>query len=165
MGSRLGAGLMNYSQAHPGTVRRANMRTNQRGVPPPFIMRLTALALDPRSPGPGTESGLTVPNGGGSPGGLRRGVPKLAASGRECATMSKSTRGVRDAAGVPAQGKCFPRGSSRNRSCALRHNTAPSPSSRTSAGMVVIPNLSLRAKPRPPVASAWSIAAHGMVEK
>jgi hypothetical protein len=31
--------------------------------------------------------------------------------------------------------------------------------------MVVIANLSLRAKPRTPVALAWSIAAHGMVEK
>jgi len=79
--------------------------------------------------------------------------------------MSKSTRGVRGAAGVLSQGKCFPRGSSCNRSCALRHNTTPSPSRRTSEGMVMIANLSLRAKPRAPVASAWSIAAHGMVEK
>jgi len=31
--------------------------------------------------------------------------------------------------------------------------------------MVVIANLSLRARPRAPVALAWSIADHGMVEK
>ena len=31
--------------------------------------------------------------------------------------------------------------------------------------MVVVANLSLRARPRAPEASAWSIAAHGMVEK
>ncbi len=79
--------------------------------------------------------------------------------------MSKSTCGVRGAAGVPSQGKCFPRGSSHNRTCALRHNTAPYPSSRTSAGMVVTAHLSRRAKPRAPVASAWSIAAHGILEK
>jgi hypothetical protein len=79
--------------------------------------------------------------------------------------MSKSTRGMRGVAGVLGQGKNFPWGSSRSRSCAFRHNTAPSPSRRTSAGMVVIANLSLRARPRAPAASAWSIADHGMVEK
>jgi len=121
--------------------------------------------VDPWSPRSGTESGLTVPNWGGLPGGLRSGVPLLTPSGQECATMSKSTCGVRGAAGVLYQGKFFPRGSSRNRSCAFRHNTAPSPSRRTSAGMVVIANLSLRARPRAPVASAWSIADHSMVEK
>ena len=50
MGSRLGAGLLNYLQAHPGTGRRASLQTNQRGVPPPFVMSLTALAARPLVP-------------------------------------------------------------------------------------------------------------------
>jgi hypothetical protein len=50
VGSQLGAGLLTYLRAHPGNVRRANLRANQGAVPPPFIMSLMALAARPLIP-------------------------------------------------------------------------------------------------------------------
>ena len=90
-------------------------------------------------------------NCGGVPGGCGSGV---ATSGHDVSTRSKPTRGTRGAAVGVCHGKCFPIGSSLNISCAFPHNNAPSPSNRTRAGMVVMPNLSRSSWPRFPEASA-----------
>ncbi len=100
-GRRLGAGLLTNLRAHPGNVRRAHLRANQRALPPPFVMSLTALMARPLR---GHRvlcraRGHTILCRGGclKCGGLAGWSPEwdfpLTISGKERATMSKSTSG------------------------------------------------------------------------